>query len=184
MRALILAAAAGLAAWALLMPGQAAAFSIPALLGVSMDTIRRRAGRYLPLIHAAEAARGIPRDLLTRLLYTESGFRPEVIDGRVKSRTGAVGIAQILPSTARAPGYGVPPITDPTDPQAAIPWAAHYLRAMYDRTGSWAQALGAYNQGLGAVLKARQAGGANWLTYMPADGRHYFAGITADVPVA
>jgi soluble lytic murein transglycosylase-like protein len=185
MRAVILAAVAGLAAWALLMPGTAAAaFSLPALFGVSMDAIRRRAGNYLPLIHAAENARGIPRDLLTRLLYTESAFRPEVIDGRVKSRTGAVGIAQILPSTARDPGYGVPPIKDPTDPQAAIPWAAHYLRAMYDRTGSWAQALGAYNQGLGAVLKARQAGGANWLAHMPAEGRHYVAGITADVPVA
>lgn len=184
MRGLILAAVAGLAAWALLTPGAAFAFSLPALFGASMQTIRQRAGRYLPTIHAAEDANGIPRDLLTRLLYTESAFRPDVIDGRVKSRTGAVGIAQILPSTARDPGYGVPPISDPTDPLQAIPWAAKYLRAMYNRTNSWAKALGAYNQGLGAVLKAQQTGGANWLAFMPDEGRQYVAGITADVPVA
>lgn len=186
MRGLILLSVVGVAAYALLRPSSAAAayIPLPLSLGFNMDAIRKAAGVYLPTIHAAEDRRGIPRDLLTRLLYTESRFRPDVIDGRTKSRTGAVGIAQILPSTARDPGYGVPPIADPTNPAQAIPWAAHYLRAMYDRLGSWAQALGAYNQGLGAVLKARQANARNWLAYMPAEGRQYVAGIVADVPVA
>lgn len=149
-----------------------------------MDTIRKRAGSYLPAIESAERAAGIPPGLLLRLLYQESGFRPDVIDGRTRSRTGAIGIAQALPSTAANPGYGVPVLADPTNPGQAIPWAARYLRAMYERTGSWAQALGAYNQGLGTVLSARAQGGADWLSRMPAEGRNYVAAITAAVPVA
>ncbi len=156
----------------------------PIAYGPGMDRVRARAGQYLTRIRAAECVEGIPTDLLTRMLYTESRFREDVITGKVRSRTGAVGIAQVLPSTARDPGYGVPPLQDPTNPAWAIPWAAAYLRAMYDRTHSWAKALGAYNQGLGAVLRAVKAGGEDWLAHMPDEGRNYVAGIIADVAVS
>lgn len=155
----------------------------PIAYGPGMDRVRAAAGQYLTRIHAAEHVEGIPTDLLTRMLYTESRFREDVISGAVRSRTGAIGIAQVLPSTARDPGYGVPPLQDPTNPAASIPWAAAYLRAMFNRTHSWAKALGAYNQGLGAVLRASKAGGDDWLAYMPDEGRNYVVGIIADVVV-
>lgn len=146
-------------------------------------TFLRRAGGYLPLIQQIEKQNGIPQNLLVRLLDQESKFRPEVIDGTVRSRTGAIGIAQVLPSTAGAPGYSVPRLVNPRDPSEAIPWAGKYLRAMYDRAGSWPKALAAYNQGLGTVLNAAKSAGANWLKAVPAEGRNYVASITSDVPV-
>jgi soluble lytic murein transglycosylase-like protein len=152
--------------------------------GPGIDRVRTSAGQYLTRIRAAECVSGIPTDLLTRMLYTESRFREDVISGQKRSPTGAIGIAQVLPSTARDPGYGVPPLQDPTNPSTAIPWAAAYLRAMYDRTKCWAKALGAYNQGLGAVLRASKAGGDDWLEHMPDEGRNYVVGIIADVVVS
>lgn len=185
MRALILLAVVAAGVYALVNPGAAyASFSPLLLFGVSMEAMRRKAGQYLPAIEAAERANGIPAGMLVALLYTESGFRPEVIDGRVRSATGAIGIAQVLASTAAAPGYGVPVLVDPTNPAQAIPWAGRYLSAMYDRTGDWSQALAAYNQGLGRVNAAKKAGGGNWLAYVPSEGQRYVAKINSAMQVA
>ncbi len=128
----------------------------------------------------AERANGIPPNLLGKLLRLESdNFAPDVIAGQRLSRTGAVGIAQILPSTAAKPGYGVPPV-NPRDPRASILFAARYLRAMYDRLHNWSMALAAYNQGLGTVQKAIAAHGSDWLAFVPFEGQKYVARINAD----
>lgn len=93
----------------------------------------------------AAVANGVPPEIYTGLIQQESGFNPNAV-----SSTGAVGIAQFLPSTAASPGYGVAPF-DPNDPQASLNAGAQYLRAFYDKFGSWGQAVTAYNQGPGAV---------------------------------
>lgn len=130
---------------------------------------------YLAAIRTAERANGLPADLLVRVLDQESRYRPDIIDGRVSSRVGARGIAQVMPLTARDPGYGVPPLSDPLDPFKAIPWAAQYLAALKRRFGNWPQALAAYNFGPGNVLA-----GKAW----PTETRNYVAQITTDVRVA
>lgn len=130
---------------------------------------------YLAAIRQAEAANGIPADLLTRLLQQESNYRADIIEGRLSSRVGAKGIAQVMPLTARDPGYGVPPLPNPLDPFAAIRWAGMYLAALRRRFGTWQQALAAYNFGPGNILAGRA-----W----PDETRNYVAQITRDVPVA
>lgn len=130
---------------------------------------------YLAAIRQAERAQGLPADLLVRVLDQESRYRADIIDGRVSSRVGAKGIAQVMPLTARDPGYGVPPLADPLNPFAAIPWAAQYLAALRRRFGNWPQALAAYNFGPGNVLA-----GKTW----PLETRNYVAQITSDVRVA
>lgn len=92
------------------------------------------------LVGSAAAGSGVPQDLLTALLQTESGFDPGAV-----SSAGAEGIAQIMPGTAASLGV------DPFDPQQAVPAAARLLRSYYDRFGSWRLALAAYNAGPGAV---------------------------------
>ena len=100
---------------------------------------------------AASYARryGLDPEIFVRQMVQESGLNPDAV-----SPKGAVGIAQIMPGTARDPGYGVSPITDPTDPEEALRFGAQYMRAMLDKYGDYGLALAAYNAGPGAVDKA------------------------------
>lgn len=108
----------------------------------------RGADPYYKLINASAAENGIPQDILYRLLRTESiRFNPDVISGKINSPVGAQGMAQFMPGTSKGMGF------DPLDPKQAIPAAARYLKANYDRFGSWEEALAAYNAGPGNVNK-------------------------------
>lgn len=126
---------------------------------------------YLASLHDAEMANGIPHDLLVRLAYQESHFRSDIISGSTTSSAGAVGIMQIVPRWH--------PNVDPTDPFASITYAAAYLRAQYNRFGTWSYALAAYNWGPGNVAKWI-AGNAS----PPVETQLYVAQITGDVNVA
>ena len=100
--------------------------------------------RFLTFVRAAELRHALPEGLLDALVAVESAYRPDVV-----SRAGAVGLAQLMPATARALG-----VLDPFDPRANIDGGARFLRAMLDRFGSVALALAAYNAGPGAVVRA------------------------------
>lgn len=126
------------------------------------------AAPYLNTIAAAEARHGLPRNLLARLLWQESRYRPDIINGAVRSPAGALGIAQFMPATARDLGV------DPLDPAAAIEAAARYLAGLYRRFGNWREALAAYNWGQGNV--ARQG-----IAAAPAETRGYFTSILSDL---
>jgi hypothetical protein len=101
---------------------------------------------------AADYARryGLDPEIFVRQMMQESGLNPDAV-----SPKGALGIAQIMPATARDPGYGVRPIEDPRDPEEALRFGAEYMRAMLDEFGGdYGLALAAYNAGAGAVKKA------------------------------
>jgi soluble lytic murein transglycosylase-like protein len=102
------------------------------------------AGRpWAAAIDATAARHGLDGRLLAALVWTESAFRPEVV-----SHAGALGLAQLMPGTAR--GLGV----DPHDPLANLDGGARYLRAQYDHFGRVDLALAAYNAGPGRVTAA------------------------------
>lgn len=124
---------------------------------------------YLDAIHRAEMRYSIPHDLLTRLLYQESRFRQDIIDGSTISSAGAVGIAQIVPRWH--------PTVDPYDPWASIDYAAAYLSQLRGMFGSWELALAAYNWGPGNLQR-------QGIESAPLETRNYIAQITADVEVA
>lgn len=126
------------------------------------------AAPYLGTIEAAERIYALPASLLARVLYQESRFRPDIVNGATRSPVGALGIAQFMPATARELGV------DPLDPDQAIDAAGRYLRRLYDRFGDWSLALAAYNWGQGNV--ARRGLGA-----APAETRNYVAEISADI---
>lgn len=85
---------------------------------------------------------GIEPSIYHALIQKESGW-----DSGAISDKGAVGIAQILPSTAWNPGYGVKPF-DPYDPVSAINGGAEYLAAMIRKNnGDVETGLNAYNAG-------------------------------------
>lgn len=79
----------------------------------------------------------IPVAFFIRLLYRESGFRPEAI-----SASGALGIAQFMPETAAARR-----LDNPFDPLQAIPASARLLRDLHRKFGNLGLAAAAYNAG-------------------------------------
>lgn len=126
---------------------------------------------YFPLFSQAEYQHGLPPRLLARVAQQESNYNPQAVNP-----SGAQGIMQIIPRWH--PGI------DPFNPNEAIPYAAKYLRENYDRFGSWAKALAAYNWGPTALAKAIDANGVRWLSVAPRETQHYVANIAGDLGLA
>src|SRR6516225_567103 len=107
------------------------------------------------LIEAAAAVKQIPVCYLTRLIWKESTFHPTAI-----SPKGAEGIAQFMPGTA-----ALRQLSDPFDPQEAIPAAASYLHDLSARFGNLGLAAAAYNAGEQRVTDwIARVGGLPWET--------------------
>ena len=85
---------------------------------------------------------GVPVDLFLRLVNQESRFNPNAVSG-----AGAIGLAQLMPGTARDLGV------DPNDPTQNLTGGARYLRQQLDAFGQPDLALAAYNAGPGNVRK-------------------------------
>nr|WP_149756111.1 transglycosylase SLT domain-containing protein [Roseivivax sediminis] len=108
--------------------------------GVSPAWRGRYRGEFLPVARAAARKHGIPEDLFLRLVQQESGWNPNA-----KSHKGALGLAQLMPQTARLLGV------DPHDPGQNLEGGARYLKTQFVKFRSWRLALAAYNAGPGAV---------------------------------
>lgn len=123
-----------------------------------------RAKPWLPVFQQAEGRYQLPEGLLVRVAQQESGFDPQAYN----KSSGASGMMQIVPKWH-------PDIKNPYDPVYAIPYAAMYLRQLYNQFGSWRLALAAYNWGPGN-LKNKGIAAA------PLETRNYMAQILADLP--
>jgi soluble lytic murein transglycosylase-like protein len=124
-----------------------------------------QANDYVDMARQAALSAGISPDLFVRQIQQESGFNPNA-----GSPAGAEGIAQFMPGTAASMGI------NPYDPAQALPGAARLMASLSAQFGGdYAKALAAYNAGPGAVNAAVAQGGANWLSYMPAETQNYVA---------
>lgn len=131
---------------------------------------------WVPVINQAEVAAGIPTNLLARMAYEESHFRPDIISGERPSEAGALGILQLMPqffSTVQVP---IPFST--ADTMAQITQAAQQLASLYNEFSDWTLAVAGYNAGAGAVKAF-----LNGTQQLPAETQAYVGDIIADVPV-
>lgn len=106
------------------------------------DRLPAAGQRWAGHIEQAANGAGIDPRLLAALVWSESGFRPDVT-----SHAGAIGLAQLMPATARGLG------ANPYDPIQNLAAGARYLRQQLDHFGTVELALAAYNAGPGAVTR-------------------------------
>lgn len=97
-------------------------------------------GEYLTVARAAARRHGVPEDLFLRLVQQESGWNPDAL-----SHKGAIGLAQLMPDTARLLRV------DPKVPSENLEGGARYLAQQFHAFGTWRLALAAYNAGPKAV---------------------------------
>ena len=109
--------------------------------------------RYVPDVIARMAhVLGVDPKLALAVAQQESDFRQYDAAGNIlRSKTGALGIMQLLPSTAK--GLGV----DPTDPGANIIGGITYLQQLLSKYGSPEQALEHYYGSKDAAANASYA---------------------------
>ena len=105
----------------------------------------RRANLF-PLIASVACEHGLPVGLFDALVGQESRYQPFA-----RSNKGAIGLAQLMPGTARALG-----VTDPWDPVENLRGGAKYFREQLDEFGRIDLALAAYNAGPGRVRATRR----------------------------
>ena len=103
-----------------------------------------RRAYYFPAMAAIACEAGVPTLMFDALITQESGYNPSAI-----SSAGAMGMAQIMPGTARYLG-----LYSPFDPVANMRAGARYLKEQLNRFGGRSDlALAAYNAGPGRVAK-------------------------------
>ena len=110
-------------------------------------------------INAAAAKNDLDPALVAAVIYRESKFQDDV-----SSHQGAVGLMQVLPSTAqeiaRKTGGTQFVIGDLTDPRVNILYGSYYLRQLLDKYGGdVVPAVAAYNAGQGNVDAWLSTGG-------------------------
>ena len=98
---------------------------------------------YGEIIATMSEAHGVNPMLVRALIQVESNYRP-----RARSHKGAMGLMQLMPSTARE--YKV---RNPYDPAANIAAGVKHLKSLLDKLGTVDLALAAYNAGEGAVKR-------------------------------
>ena len=95
-------------------------------------------------VERAAAQHSLPPELIHSVIKVESNYNPIAVSSK-----GALGLMQLIPSTARRFG-----VLDAFDPADNIQGGAKYLRYLLDLyRGDYPLALAAYNAGEGAVAK-------------------------------
>jgi len=103
-----------------------------------------RSHRYGATIRSAARLYQLPESLVRAVIHTESNYNPNAV-----SHTGAMGLTQLMPSTARFLGVG-----RPFDPRQNIYGGAKFLRLLANRFGGdMVLVLAGYFSGAGAVQK-------------------------------
>lgn len=92
---------------------------------------------WLAVVKAAAHHYDLDWRLVDSVIYEESTWNPQAL-----SSAGAMGLGQLMPSTAEYLG-----VYDPWDPGQNIWGVALYLNRLHGRFGEWPLALAGYNAG-------------------------------------
>ena len=107
-----------------------------------------RSGAYLPMMESIFERAGLPKEL-TLLPHVESSFRNDA-----RSKAGAAGIWQFMPSTGRRFLRVNKRVDERHDVRLATIAATKLLKENYSLLGTWPLAITAYNHGAGGMRRA------------------------------
>jgi soluble lytic murein transglycosylase len=129
--------------------------------------------KYTDVIRSSSRRRDLDPTLVAAIIYAESQFDPTAV-----SDQGAVGLMQVLPTTATQiagqSGGATFTTADLEVPAVNVRYGCYYLRTVLDQFGGdTLAAVAAYNAGAGAV--------SQWVAAARADGHELRA---ADIPFA
>src|SRR3954453_24182844 len=120
-----------------------------------IQTYLTRSSKYRALIEKTLAEFDLPKGI-AYLPVIESGYTPTLT-----SRSGAHGIWQFMPDTAREYGLRVDWWVDErADPELSTRAAAQYIKDLYRQFDDWSLTLAAYNCGPGRIRRALADTGA------------------------
>jgi soluble lytic murein transglycosylase-like protein len=142
--------------------------------------------RWQPYVGEASSRFGIPETWINRVMRAESGGRTATNGRPIRSRSGAMGLMQLMPGTwsemKRIHGLG----PDADDPRDNILAGTAYLRLLYDRFG-YPGMFAAYNAGparYAAYLTTGRALPAETIAYLRlVSGTKLPAKLVAKVPL-
>jgi len=107
----------------------------------------------------------IRADYFVAQINQESGFNPNAV-----SYAGAIGISQIMPSTAQS--WGV----NPYDPVASLKVASQHMAWYVNTYGSYEKALACYNAGC-STLEYAESHCSNYYYCLPGQTQRYITAI-------
>ena len=140
-----------------------------------------RAAELMPELRAAFAAEGVPAELAW-LAEAESTLNPGA-----RSPSGAKGLFQLMPDTAKALGLSTFLPDERGDATKSARAAARYLRALHGKFGEWPLVFAAYNAGEGRVRRLLAASHATTFAQisaaLPSETRMYVPKVCATVAV-
>lgn len=121
---------------------------------VAGERILGKVDLYFPLFESEIRFRNLP-DELKYVAVVESHLNPFAM-----SKSGAAGLWQFIPSTARNQGLVINEYLDERkSPVKSTKAALEFLSELYDQFGDWTLAVAAYNCGPGGVRKAMRRSG-------------------------
>ena len=92
-------------------------------------------------------------------------------------KTGARGIAQIMPNSGKDPGFGIKPLQNDTK-EEHLRFARDYLTTMYNRySGDMEKTLASYNWGVGNTDRIIKKYPDNWKSKLPNETKDYIKKI-------
>ena len=123
-------------------------------------------------------------DVFTKLIQAESkGVHMDDKGKLTTSKSGAQGITQLMPKTAKNPGFGIKGVVDQSEKEY-LRVGKEYLGALHKKfDGDMEKVLAAYNWGLGNVQRAlgkAERFGEDWKKELPTETKKYLQKILGE----